>query len=353
MMLKTHNDENLHNVMLKNPQTESLIAGGDIAEAARKLFRAQKDNWSLLNSGYESLKHVQTRIIQFDSFDIILQHNPNRITSSQAEVDEESVKKRICLLCYNNLPSEQKGLVYGSEYLILCNPFPIFPEHFTIPNINHFPQEIKSSVRTLLNLSKDLSKYYCVFYNGPRCGASAPDHLHFQAGTKMFLPVEKNLEKLKHVYGEKIIKNKAVEVFGIDDGIRRFVSIESDNFKLILHIFERLFRILEKLFNDNSEPPINILSAYETGRGWRIIIFLRSKHRPSHYFREGKEKILLSPGAADMGGICILPVEKDFTDLNKSTITEIFNEVTIGKEFFVYVKSSLKEKTKALFNFGS
>ena len=347
-MLKTNNAENLDNVLLKNPQTESLIADGDLAEAARKLFAAQKDKWTFLNSGYESLKNVQTRIVNFDSFDIILQHNPNRITSSQAEVDEESVKKRTCFLCFNNLPPEQKGLVYGSEYLILCNPFPIFPEHFTLPNINHFPQEIKSSVRTLLNLSRDLSKY-----NGPRCGASAPDHMHFQAGSKIFLPVEKNFERLKQAYGEKIIRDKTIEVSGIDDGIRRFISIESNNYKFILNLLDRLFRILEKLFPDAGEPPINIISTYEAGKGWRIIVFLRSKHRPSHYFREGNERILLSPGAADMGGICILPVEKDFRDLDKETLAEIFTEVTIGKEFFVYVKSSLKEKAKVLFNFGS
>ncbi len=340
-------------VLFENKEVQVLIEEENIAEAARLLLVKQKENWPFLNDGYQALKFLQTREITFDSFSISLQYNPNRITSSKAKVDETSVKGRNCFLCYSGLPPEQKGILYNGAYLILCNPYPIFPEHFTMPNINHFPQNIKSSFNTLLNLSKDLSEYYSVFYNGPQCGASAPDHLHFQAGTKMFLPVEKNFDALKSLYGEEIIKNNTHEIYGIDDGIRRFVSVESKNYNSIIKIFGRLYNTLEKLYGSDKEPPMNIISGYTAERGWRVLFFLRDKHRSSHYFKEGEERVLLSPGATDMGGICILPLEKDFKNLDKSTLKEIFAEVTIGIEYFNYVKSGLKKRIHHLFNFGS
>ena len=119
-----------------------------------------------------------------------VQFNPGRYISTSAKVDEKSINDRKCFLCPANLPEEQKGILYEEEYLILGNPFPIFPEHFTIPNINHVPQQIKNNFPLMLKLTKDLSKHYVVLYNGPKCGASAPDHFHFQAGTKNFMPIE-------------------------------------------------------------------------------------------------------------------------------------------------------------------
>ena len=352
-MQKHNNDYIFEKVILKNNGAERLIKDGKFAEAARLLLSEQKKSWHFLNEGYDSLNYIRTRSISFDSFSITLQFNPNRITSTVAQVDEISLKERKCFLCSANLHSEQKGLLYDETYLVLCNPYPIFPEHFTLPNINHFPQSIRSSFKNFLNLCKDLSGNYCVFYNGPQCGASAPDHMHFQAGSKHVLPLANDFSGLQRLYGEEIIKTKNGLVTGIDDGFRKFIAAESKSYSFLVKVFKQLYGILEKLFPNVEEPPMNIISYYGGERGWRIIFFLRGKHRSSHYFREGNDKILLSPGAVDMGGLCILPLEKDYLGLDRKAIVEIFKEVSIGKEFFVYVKSSLEEKLKDIFNSDS
>ncbi len=351
-MQRSNKGKSFENILFDNKEIKALVDNNKFGEAADLLLINQKEDWRLLNSGYEALKHLKIREVSFSGFNITLQFNPNRIASSSAQVDPGSIKERPCFLCYSGLPPEQKGILYEGDYLILCNPYPIFPEHFTIPNINHFPQAIKRSFKTLLNLSRDLSLYYSVIYNGPQCGASAPDHLHFQAVTKMFLPVEKNFYELKTMYGEEIVKSNSYEIFGLDDGLRRFISVESKSHHTTLKIFNRLYNILEKISTGN-EPPINIIAGYSEEYGWRILFFLRSKHRSSHYYKEAGQNILLSPGAVDMGGICILPLEKDFIKLDKTTLKEIFNEVSIGKEYFDYVKSSLKKKVLSLSNFGS
>ena len=348
--MQRHNNETIiENILLKNKKIEAFTADKKFGEATKLLLTSQKENWQFLKNGYNELKEVQTRDVVFDTFNIKLQFNPNRITSSNAAVDDVSVKERDCFLCPANLPQEQKCILYNETYMILCNPYPIFPEHFTLPNINHFPQSVKSSFKTLLNLGKDLSEYYSVFYNGPQCGASAPDHMHFQAGSKLFLPVEKDYDKLKELYGERIIKTKNLEVCGIDDGLRKFISAESKNINILIKVCNKLYQTHAKLFRNSKEPPMNIIVNYNDDAGWRVMFFLRSKHRPSHYFRDGKEKILISPGAADMGGVCILPMEKDYNDLDKTVLTQIFKEIGIGKESFVYVKSSMKEKLKDIF----
>lgn len=352
-MQKQSNNHIFEDVLLQSKETEILIKEGKFAEAAHLLFTEQRKSWAYLNGGYDALSNILIRNIEFDSFLIKLQYNPNRISSTGALVDEVSLKERECFLCTANLPSEQKGLLYDDTYFILCNPYPIFPEHFTIPNINHFPQSIKTSFKNFLNLGKDLSEHYCVFYNGPRCGASAPDHMHFQAGSRRFLPVTNDYPALKRLYGEEIIKTKEGQVTGIDDGLRKFVAVESKNFNFMTKVFKHLYKILENLFNDVDEPPINIISDYNNESGWRVLFFLRGKHRPSHYYKEGSDKILVSPGAVDMGGICILPLEKDYRGLDRNIITEIFKEVGIGKEFYVYVKSSLGKKLKGIFNSDS
>ena len=341
---KHYKEENFNKVLFDYPEAGSLFKSGAVADAAKLLFEKQKHEWPLLKKGTQSLADTKFREINFNGFKIKLQYNPNRITSTQAKTDNKSIKERECFLCYSNLPPEQKGILYEHEYLIVCNPFPIFEEHFTLPNINHFPQAIKGHFRKLLNFSKDLSKHYSVFYNGPKCGASAPDHLHFQAGSKNFLPVEQGFETIKELYGEDILSNINIEVTGVNDGLRRFISIESINDKLIINVFELLYGLLQNLINRNEEPPLNIIAGYEEERGWRIIIFLRSKHRPSRFFAGEDSNILFSPGVVDMGGVCILPREKDFKNLNKEILNEIFNEVVLGKEYFDYIKSGLRKR---------
>src|SRR5690606_5973953 len=172
--------------IISNSQINIFLSQEDYSNAARTLLELQKQDWPQCAEGYATLKDVRVKEFQFNGFKIKVQFNAGRITSSAAKVDAKSISERKCFLCTENLPAEQKGILYGEDYLILCNPFPIFNEHFTLTHIQHAPQSIKGSFNKLLSLSKNLSKYYTVFYNGPRCGASAPDHMHFQAGNKFF-----------------------------------------------------------------------------------------------------------------------------------------------------------------------
>src|SRR3989339_2201069 len=160
---------------------------GALPERAGRLFEHQINNWQLATDGYRSLKDVQIKQFEFDNFTIEAHFNPGRIISSSAKVDAKSINERPCFLCSKNLPAEQKAVMAFDNYILLVNPFPIFDKHFTIPTLGHVPQLIKPEITNLLTLSSLLGKGYSVFYNGPKCGASAPDHMHFQAGNSGFM----------------------------------------------------------------------------------------------------------------------------------------------------------------------
>ena len=159
------------------------------------LLEHQKSTWRLLADAYESLDSARVRDISCGGFSASLQFNPKRIISTGASVDEESVRSRKCFLCPDNLPDEQEGVLFRDDFLVLCNPAPIFSRHFTISAVQHTPQEIGKFIGTLLSLSKELSPEFTLFYNGPRCGASAPDHMHFQASPSRSIPVERDAER--------------------------------------------------------------------------------------------------------------------------------------------------------------
>ena len=198
-----YSSKQIETIQLQDELINSFAAQNDFGSAAKILLNRQLGNWEQLAERYNSLKTVQAKYFEFDGFGINVQFNPNRIISSSAVVDEEALSKRDCFLCINNLPKAQKSILFDDDYLILANPYPIFPEHFTIANINHFPQRIADGFYAQLSLSKSMSKYFSVFYNGPKCGASAPDHFHFQAGSKNFMPIDNDYP----VLNKKIRRN--------------------------------------------------------------------------------------------------------------------------------------------------
>ena len=330
-------------ILIKNEIINRLIANSDYSNAAKQLLEDQKKTWTQLREGFESLKHIRTKTFQFNGFRMTLQFNPGRYISTSAKVDEKSINNRKCFLCSINLPEEQKGILYKEKYLILGNPFPIFPEHFTIPNINHLPQKIEGNFALMLKLTKDLSKYYVVVYNGPKCGASAPDHFHFQAGSKNFTPIGDDFHQLKNEYGELLFENAELTVSAIDDGIRTMIALESINSEKTVNVFNSIYKVYSTISGNNEEPMMNIISFYEEEFGWRVIIFLREKHRSSHYYAEGDNKILLSAASIDLGGVCITPLEKDFEQVTKEKLAEILSEVSLHKNTFFMLKQKLVE----------
>lgn len=326
-----------------DPIILNYINENDFAEAARALLKNQKKNWKQLFEGYESLKKVKTKSFPFDGFEIKVQYNPKRIVSSSAKVDNESVEERECFLCQENLPEAQKGILYDNKYIILGNPFPIFPEHFTISYIKHIPQKIENSFYQLLLLAKDLSKYYTVFYNGPECGASAPDHLHFQAGSKNFMPVEKGFDQLKKKYGIVLYEKDSLIITIIDDGLRRFLSFESREIEILKNSFDIFYKTYSEFSESEIEPMMNILAVYEDESIWRILIFLRERHRPSFYYDKGGKNFLWSPAAVDLGGVCIIPKEGNFNDISRNIIISGFNQITLSADKLSLIKENLKQ----------
>ena len=317
--------------ILNNGEIAELVAQGDYGTASLKLFEQQNQTWTQLIEGYASLSSVQTKEFYFDGYKIKVQFNPGRIVSSSAKVDPKSINERKCFLCVLNLPAEQRAINYKDEYFILCNPFPIFPRHLTIPHVEHKAQTIKESFDILLSLSRETSKHFTVFYNGPKCGASAPDHLHFQAGSKYFMPIDNDFHSIKNEYGSTLFETENLIITSIDDGLRRFFSIESNQARLISSSFHVLYKILAQYLPEDNEPMMNILAFHEDEFGWRVLVFPRKKHRSSHYFAEEEKHYLISAAAVDLGGVIITPLEKDFERINERVIREIFDEIILNK----------------------
>jgi hypothetical protein len=330
-------------ILLNDPSVRYLISQNDYSAAAEFLFHSQIGSWELINKNYDLLKNIQSKSFWFDGFKIKVQFNPERIKSTSAEVDDKSVAERTCFLCIENLPEEQKGIMLLDKFLLLCNPYPIFHQHFTLSSIIHQPQRIEDNFNEMLEISKLLSPGYTLVYNGPACGASAPDHFHFQVGTKFFMPVEDDIQQMKNDYGDIIIEEAKVSLSLIDDGVRRILFIESNDQSEINNVFKKVIGIYKNLFSFSIEPMMNIICNYNDEFGWNVIIFLREKHRPECFYSEEPNKILVSPAAIDLGGILITPREEDFTKMNKELAGGIFDEVSLAKKSISILKARLKE----------
>ena len=329
--------------IFSSKEVENFLKTKNYADALVVLLRNQKLDWKFLSKGYAALEKVRTKTFQFDGYTINAQLNSQRIKSTTANVKKEDVEKRECFLCLDNLPKEQLGLEYKNEFLLLCNPYPVFYEHFTIVFKKHFPQRIDDSFHRFLKLAKRVSRYYSILYNGAQCGASAPDHLHFQAVAKKDLIIIKESESLINKYGEKLVDSRRKDVYGISDGLRKFILIKSKDINFIKNLFNNIYTAFKNAVKKENEPLINIIGNYNEKFGWEIYIFLRRKHRPDCYFEKGDKTLTISPAAIDLSGTLILPRKEDFNKIDKEKIKNIFEDVIIGKELFDYLKSHLKK----------
>lgn len=304
------------------------------ADAAKQLLEKQKENWEQCKKGYASLEQIEVKQFDFGDFSFKTQFNPGRIQSTAAKVDKDSIKKRKCFLCKENRPADQEEVHFKSQYIILVNPFPIFPEHFTITDYNHVPQTIDGRYGDMLELTKAIGAKYILFYNGPKCGASAPDHMHFQAGLLDYMPIDEEIKQLKNSHGKQVLTSNGASLHSIDDSLRKMIVIEGTDIETMKTYFDKIYNVFAKYHPNDDEPMMNIICRYEQqDQIWRTTIFLRRKHRSHHYFEEGQRRILLSAASVDLGGVGIIPVEEDFKRIEKQYIEEIFNEIFItGKE---------------------
>ena len=310
----------------------------NLNEQAKVLIKHQKTTWDIASKNYNNLANIKTQDFDFGHFKIKAQCNPERIRSSAAKTDAKSIAARPCFLCLNNLPKEQKGLLFQNEYLILTNPYPIFPKHLTISSLEHTLQQILPNFADMLELSENLPDF-TVFYNGPKCGASAPDHFHFQAGNSRFLPVIDEFEILERDYSEIVFQQEYLKIIAVEDYLRRFISIISPDKNQILKYFGLVYHQLE--MNSGDEPKLNILCNYKNEK-WKIIIFPRNAQHPSHFFKSDEKRIVVGPAAVELGGVLILPREEDFKKITKKEIAEIYDEVSIEPKKFEALKAAIR-----------
>lgn len=311
---------------------------GELAQLCLDLLERQKAVWPETAEGYAALGEVKVREITCNGFAAQVQFNPKRIDSTSAEVDAQTIAHRVCFLCLEHLPSPQVGILYRDAFIILCNPAPIFNSHFTVSSVRHISQDFESSLGIMLDLARDLSPAFTVFYNGPKCGASAPDHLHFQVSPRRGIPVELDaidVKRRKGFYYKDHVAGYTLTNYG-----RATMVVESTDKQHLLKFSYKIIGEERKILRISEEPMMNVLCSYQEDL-WRLIIFLRRKHRPNIFFKTGEDRILVSPAAVDMGGLIITPLEKDFMRLDSTFVESIFKEVSVEQ-------STIEELLKAL-----
>ena len=292
------------------------------ADALYRLWEEQIHCWETARHNYEALATVKERTIEIGGVVFRIQHNPGRITSVSSSA--RTTAERPCFLCKNNLPAKQLRIPYMDDYHILVNPFPIFRRHFTIPAITHTPQRIDGRMETMLDLTR-LCSPYTLFYNGARCGASAPMHMHFQAVNDGYLPIENQWRETSRT---AISAHGTAQLFILENLLRPVLMITATDSNDATALFSKLCHALPSAGLE--EPMINIVTRYESGQ-WLILLFLRRKHRPDRYYATDNTQRLISPGAVEMGGVIITPRPEDFERLTAQEIVEIYQEVCPDK----------------------
>ncbi len=323
---------------------------GITAQDAQNLLEEQKEQWKDLRERYEQLVNVVTTDFILDNgCKLAAQYNPARIVSTGAKVDAQSISRRPCFLCDVNRPEEQISYPLLKKYHLLVNPYPILPNHFTIPLRLHSDQKIKDYYEDMMEIADMIGDEMMVFYNGPQCGASAPDHMHFQAGSRGVVPLERDWTE-KYRYSRSrvypISENEYLEamtleqvadntgVFSLRGYVCPGVVIVTRTPKANKFLFNKIYNSLP-IPEGQIEPMMNIMAwkeASSTDGTPRIVsvILPRRKHRPDCYFAEGDGKILVSPGALDMGGLLITPREEDFRKMNMDTARDIIQECAMS-----------------------
>ena len=341
------NANNLYKDRLRTMELKArrqmLQGKADIMEdsSISRFFNRQLEKWDDARHRFRDLKHVETKKL---SEEVRLQFNPARIVSTGAKIDKKTLGERPCFLCDKNRPKEQMSQQIDERFHLLVNPFPILPVHFTIPARKHQPQAIYKNygeMHRFLSLHSELM----VFYNGPKCGASAPDHLHFQAGTSGILPLQANWQRLSRNLTDIISLNDEEKIAVVRDFIVPAFVIISKSEESDETLFHRLYKSMP-MRGDETEPMINII-AWRKEDEYISVVIPREKHRPEAYFAEGDAQVMVSPGALDMSGLIITPREEDFHKLTEESATTILQECGISTEKMNSIVTKLKTSKEA------
>ena len=340
--------DRLRTMELKARQ-QMLQGKADIMEdsSISRFFNRQMEKWADARHRFRDLKHVETHQL---SDQLKVQWNPARIVSTGAKIDKKTLGDRPCFLCDKNRPKEQLSKQIDERFLLLVNPFPILPVHFTIPARKHQPQSIYKNygeMHRFLSLHSELM----VFYNGPKCGASAPDHLHFQAGTSGILPLQANWQRLSRNLTDIVSLNDDEKIALIHDFVVPAFVIISKSEDSDEALFHRLYQSMP-VRGDETEPMMNII-AWRKGDEYISVVIPREKHRPEAYFAEGNAQMMVSPGALDMSGLIITPREEDFRKLTEESATAILQECGVSMDKMNCIITKLKASKETELQVGT
>ncbi len=298
-----------------------------------KFINDQLSVWPLAAANFRALKSVKSRQLEVDGLLCTVQCNPRRILSSTADTSPEAIASRKCFLCAENRPPEQFHLKFegrkGRMYNIQVNPYPIFPGHLVIVREEHIPQEIWHHFPDMLDFSVKY-KDYTVFYNGPGSGASAPDHLHFQAVPRLSLPLERAVDVFLDNPGTPLASVKDATLYRYSGFTEGVFALKATTSKSLAKLFYRLLDCTDRVEGD-TEPKFNLFAYFRDGE-YRAFVTLRAEKRSHHFYSEGPDHLTISPGAADMAGFFVAPFEEDFDKVNRASLEEMLSEVSISRK---------------------
>lgn len=284
-------------------------------------FDRQLSQWPEVAERYSALGRARWRDITVAGVPYRLQFNPARIVSSSAKVDAKTISERRCFLCDDNTPEEQASIDVAGKYSLRVNPYPIFSRHFTVSSHRHEPQAISGRIADMLAIAEDLEGY-TVFYNGPCCGASAPDHMHFQVAQSGAMPREADIAD----YAVQPLVRMAGATMSIVGGLpfSAFLIASTDG-SVAVQLFDELLAALPTA-EDETEPKVNIL-CWHKALQWQMLVVPRRCHRPSCYYAEVGHRMLISPASVDVAGLMIMPIADDFERITAADIETILGEV--------------------------
>ncbi|MBR1768320.1 MAG: DUF4922 domain-containing protein [Prevotella sp.] len=306
----------------------------------QRFFNRQLEKWEAARQRYHDLRASKTRELVVGSSSIQVQWNPARMVSTGAKMDKKTIAERPCFLCEQNRPKEQIKKDIDGQYELLVNPFPILPQHFTIPSLKHQPQRILNSYGEIHKLLEEYPEMM-VFYNGPQCGVSAPDHAHFQAGTCGVLPLQMSWKRLSSNLTKIVSINDHEDISLIEDYHCTALLIRSRSQYGDEQLFRRLYDAMPEM---DPEPMMNIV-AWRRDEDFLSVVFPRTKHRPDCYYAEGDEQYIISPGALDMAGLIITPRQEDFERLTPEKALSILDEITLKGDALQQVIDILKSSS--------
>ena len=299
-----------------------------------KFVGDQLSRWPLACDNFRALKNVQVREVEAGGLKVRLQHNPARMISSAAKLNKEDIAKRRCFLCRENRPPEQIMLKFegrkNKKYHILVNPYPIFPDHLVIAMDRHTDQSIWNRYVDMLDLAR---KYdgFTFFYNGPKSGASAPDHHHFQGAPKGMMPLENDVDRCIEERSLRYLTSvQDARLYHYDRFTTGIFVLAAETSKSAAKLLYRLLDCAD-VPEGEPEPLINLFAYYREGEYRSIVVFRRS-HRSHHYFSEGPDHLTMSPGCADMAGVFIVPVAEEYEKLSEGLLSEMLEEVSVPEE---------------------